>query len=168
MCSFSFFLLKAVPVAYGSSQAREWIRAVLSGLGPSHGDIGSKLHLQPTSQPAARSDPSPTWSRPGTEPFWTPCWVLNPLSHTGNSLGVFLLSLSPPPHLGALTGKPCYRPSGEELEPRSELGDEGCSSTASRDCSNPWSLFQERSWARATQLSHLSPDPQNLWGNKCL
>ena len=57
--SFIFFFLHfmATLVAYGSSQARVWIEAAAAGLHHSHSNMGSKPHLQPTSQFTATSDP---------------------------------------------------------------------------------------------------------------
>ena len=42
---FSFFLFRAAPAAYGSSQARGGIRAAAASLYHSHSNSGSKLHL---------------------------------------------------------------------------------------------------------------------------
>ena len=41
----SFFLFRATSVADGSSQVRAQIRAAAAGLGHSHSNVGSKLHL---------------------------------------------------------------------------------------------------------------------------
>ena len=41
----SFFLLTAAPVAYGSSQARDGLKAAAAGLHHSLGNTGSELHL---------------------------------------------------------------------------------------------------------------------------
>ena len=46
----------ATPAAYGSSWAKGQIRAVAAGLHQSHGNTGSKPHLQPTSPLAAMLD----------------------------------------------------------------------------------------------------------------
>ena len=46
-CFLVFFLGGAAPTAYGSSQAKGWIRAVAAGLHHSHRNAGSKPHLQP-------------------------------------------------------------------------------------------------------------------------
>ena len=43
--SFIFYLLRAVPLAYGSSQARDRIGAVPAGPHHSHSKEGSRLHL---------------------------------------------------------------------------------------------------------------------------
>ena len=43
-------LLKAVPMAYGSSQAQGWITAAPAGLHHSHSNMGSEPHLWPISQ----------------------------------------------------------------------------------------------------------------------
>ena len=47
---FFFLLFRTAPVAYASSQARGRIRAAAAGLHHSHGNAGSKPHLQPTQQ----------------------------------------------------------------------------------------------------------------------
>ena len=52
-----FFSFTAAPAAYGSSQVRGWIRAAAKGQCHSHGNTGSKMHLQPTPQLAATPDP---------------------------------------------------------------------------------------------------------------
>ena len=53
-----FVFSKAAPTAYGSSQARGLIGAVVTGLRHSHSKAGSDLHLQPTPQLTATPDPS--------------------------------------------------------------------------------------------------------------
>ena len=53
----SFFLFRATPIAYGSSQARGRIGAVAASLRHSHINVRSELHLQHTPQPAATLDP---------------------------------------------------------------------------------------------------------------
>ena len=65
---FSFLLFKAKPAAYGSSQARSWIRAAAAGLCHSHSNAGSEPHLWPIQQLMA------TWARPGIEPVSS--WIL--------------------------------------------------------------------------------------------
>ena len=56
--SFFFFLVfRAAPAAYGSSQARGWIRGTAAGLHHSHSNTGSKPHLRPTPQLTATPDP---------------------------------------------------------------------------------------------------------------
>ena len=52
-----FLLLRAVPAAYGSSQARGPIGAIAAGLHHSHSNAGSESHLQPTPQLTATPDP---------------------------------------------------------------------------------------------------------------
>ena len=54
-CLFCFF--RAVPSAYGSSQARGWIRAAATGLHHSHSKTRSKPCLQPIPQLTATLDP---------------------------------------------------------------------------------------------------------------
>ena len=51
-----FAISRAVPTAYGGSQARGPIGAVASGLGQSHSNAGSELRLQPTPQLRATPD----------------------------------------------------------------------------------------------------------------
>ena len=55
---FFFFFLRAAPMAYGSSQARDWIRAMAAGLFHSHSNAGSLTN----------------WVGPGIEP--TSSWLL--------------------------------------------------------------------------------------------
>ena len=50
-------LFRATPVAYGSSQARDPIRAVATGLCQSHSNTRSELCLRPTPQLTAMPDP---------------------------------------------------------------------------------------------------------------
>ena len=56
---FSFFLFRAVLVAYGGSQARGLIRAVAAGLCQSHSSARSEPCLRPTPQLGATLDPQP-------------------------------------------------------------------------------------------------------------
>ena len=53
----AFCLFRAAPMAYGGSQSRGRTGAIAAGLSHSHGDSGSKLHLQPTPQLTATTDP---------------------------------------------------------------------------------------------------------------
>ena len=46
--SLFFFLFRAIPLAYGGSQARGQIGAIASVLCHSHSNTRSELHLQPT------------------------------------------------------------------------------------------------------------------------
>ena len=64
---FIFFLFRATCAAHGSSQTRGRMGAVAAGLHHSQSNARSKLHLQPTLQLAATSDPLTHWSRPGIE-----------------------------------------------------------------------------------------------------
>ena len=50
-----FFLLRATPVAYGSSQARGQIGAAAASL--HHSNVGSEAHLGPAPQLKATPDP---------------------------------------------------------------------------------------------------------------
>ena len=54
---WSFVFSRAAPKAYGSSQARDGIRAVATGLHHSNSNEGSKPHLRPTPQLTATLDP---------------------------------------------------------------------------------------------------------------
>ena len=55
---FSFVcVFRATPSAYGSSQARGWIRAVAAGLHHSHSNARSQQRLRPTLQLTATSNP---------------------------------------------------------------------------------------------------------------
>ena len=54
---FFFFSVKAVPVAYGGSQARGQIRAIVASLCRSHSNVGSEPCLQPTPWLMATMDP---------------------------------------------------------------------------------------------------------------
>ena len=54
---FCFCLFRAVPEAYGGSQARGLIRAVAVGLHHSHSKARSEPHLRPTPQLMATPDP---------------------------------------------------------------------------------------------------------------
>ena len=47
-CLFFFFFFSAAPRAYGGSQARGRIGAVVTGLRQSHSNAGSEPRLQPT------------------------------------------------------------------------------------------------------------------------
>ena len=73
-----FFLFRAAPVAYGSSWARGWIRAVAASLHHSYNNARSKRHLQPAPQLEVTPDPL-------THILMDTCQVLNPLSHKRNS-----------------------------------------------------------------------------------
>ena len=53
---FFFFFFRAVPAAYGSSQARAPIRATAAGLYHSQGNAGSEPSLQTTPQLTAILD----------------------------------------------------------------------------------------------------------------
>ena len=53
----SFVFFRAIPSAYGGSQARGLIRATAASLHQSHSNSGSEPHLQPTPQLTATPDP---------------------------------------------------------------------------------------------------------------
>ena len=54
---FKFLTFRAIPTAYGGSQARGLIGAVATGLHHSHSNVGSEPSLQPTPQLTATPDP---------------------------------------------------------------------------------------------------------------
>ena len=54
---FVFDLFRAAPAAYGGSQARGLIRAVVAALCQSHSNSGSEPNLQPTPQLTETLDP---------------------------------------------------------------------------------------------------------------
>ena len=54
---FFFNLFKAIPVAYGGSQARGGMGATAASLRHSHSHARSELHLRPTPQLMATPDP---------------------------------------------------------------------------------------------------------------
>ena len=58
--SLSVWLFRAVPAAYGGSQARRPIGAVAASLHHSHSNAGSEPHLRPTPQLRAMPDLQPT------------------------------------------------------------------------------------------------------------
>ena len=68
-----FLLFRAVPSAYGSTQARGPIGAAAVGLCHSCCNVGSELHLQPTPQLTAMSDPQPTDQGQGSNPHPQRC-----------------------------------------------------------------------------------------------
>ena len=57
LLSLFFFSFRAIPTAYGGSQARGRIGAVATGLHHSHSNAASEPHLQPTPQLTAMPDP---------------------------------------------------------------------------------------------------------------
>ena len=54
---FVFCLFRAMPAAYGGSQARGLIGTLATGLHHSHSNVGSELGLRPTPQLTATLDP---------------------------------------------------------------------------------------------------------------
>ena len=63
-----FLLFRVAPEAYGSSQARGWIRASIAGLQHRHSNTGSKPCLQPTPRPHSNAGSLTLWGiRPGIE-----------------------------------------------------------------------------------------------------
>ena len=74
---FSFFLNNCSCNRYGNSWASGQIGAAAAGLRHSHSNTKSLTY----------------WARPGVEPTSSQilCWVLNMLSHNGNSSSIFLI-----------------------------------------------------------------------------
>ena len=68
LADFFFFLFRAAPTAYGSSQARGHIGAVAADLHHNPSKAGSELCLRPTLQLMSMPDPSPTGRGQGLNP----------------------------------------------------------------------------------------------------
>ena len=66
------FFFRAVPGAYGSSQGRCCIRAVVASLCHGHSNLGSKVRLWPIPQLMSIGS-STHWARPGIEPTFA--WI---------------------------------------------------------------------------------------------
>ena len=73
---FFFFFFRAATAAYGSSQAKGWIRAVATSLRHSLHQRGCGIRAMSTTHTTAHSNAgSPThWARPGIEPMSS--WLL--------------------------------------------------------------------------------------------
>ena len=110
MSFFSSFSLYSPTAAYGSSWARNWIRAAAAALCYNHGNNGSKLHLWPMLQLSATQIPNPlseardqtcilkdimSGSQP-TEPQWELCPFLSNFQSVAISNLYFLLKNSIP------------------------------------------------------------------------
>ena len=67
-------LFRAKPAAYGSSQARDWIRAAAASLYHSRSNAGSEPRLQPTPQFKVNTRSLTHWARPRIEPASS--WML--------------------------------------------------------------------------------------------
>ena len=74
-------------VAYGSSQARDLIRTVASGLRHSNSNVGSKLPVMYVAV-CGNTRSLIYWARPGIKPasLWILVRFFNPLNHNGNSI----------------------------------------------------------------------------------
>ena len=70
----SIFFFRAMPMAYGNSQARGQIGAAVAGLHHSHSNSESKPHLQPTPQLMTTLDPLSSDQGQGSNP--TSSWIL--------------------------------------------------------------------------------------------
>ena len=88
-----FCLFRTQPVACGGSQARGRIGAAPAGLHHSHSNMGSKMHMQPTSQRMAGLDPQPTEEGQGSNLHLHRCQSDSfLLSRDGNSvLTIFIM-----------------------------------------------------------------------------
>ena len=86
---YSFFLFTAAPPAYGNSWARGGIGAAAAG--PITHPLQHQIWATSVTSACSNARFSTHWARPGIEPVspWTLCWVLNPLSHNGNSVNSF-------------------------------------------------------------------------------
>ena len=86
---FFFFLNHTCGIWTFLAWARSGIWAAAVGLRHSHSNTGSEPHLQPTAYTEACSNSRSLthWVRPRIEPTssQTLCWILNLLSHSGNS-----------------------------------------------------------------------------------
>ena len=80
---YLFFLFRAIPTAYGSSQARDPIGVAASSLchSYSHSNLGSEPHLRPAVQFMATPGSLTHWARPGIEPAAS--WILAGFVTTG-------------------------------------------------------------------------------------
>ena len=63
-----FVFSRAIPAAYGGSQARSLIEATAAGLRQSHSNSGYKWCVQPTPKLTGNARSLPHWARPGIEP----------------------------------------------------------------------------------------------------
>ena len=86
----SFFfspLFIAAPEAYGSSQVWGRVRATAASLYHADTEMQDLSRICDLRSSLGQCRSLTHWARPGIEPAssWTPCWVLNPLSHHGNS-----------------------------------------------------------------------------------
>ena len=91
--NFTFLLIffRTTPTAYGISQARGQIGAAAASLHHSHSNTKSELCLQSAPQPQQHRILNPlSEARDWTHILMDPGWVLQPLSHEGNSLNVLL------------------------------------------------------------------------------
>ena len=87
---FCFLLFRAVPVAYGGSQARGPVGAAAARLHHSHSIAGSELHLRCAPQPTATLDPWPTEQGQGSNPHPHGCWSDSfLLCHNGNTENIY-------------------------------------------------------------------------------
>ena len=101
-----FYLLRATPTAYGSSQARGLIGAVAAGLHHSHSNVRSKPHLRPTPQLMARPDFESTEWGQGSNLRPHGCWSdWFALSHDGDSYLFILKWGYTSPHLWQHEGR---------------------------------------------------------------
>ena len=90
-----YFLFRAVPAAYGSSQTRGQIGAAVAGLHHCHSkwDLSGVCNLHHGSQQRWILNPLRE-TRDWTEILMDTSWVCNLLSHNGNALHYFLNIIS--------------------------------------------------------------------------
>ena len=88
---FFFGLFRAIPMAYGGSQARGRIGVVATSLHHSYSNEGSNPCLRPTPQLKATLDPQPTEQGQGLNLWIHGYWLYSfLLSHDSNSWIYFL------------------------------------------------------------------------------
>ena len=99
LCKNFFFLFRAAPAAYGGSQARGRIRAVVAGLHHSHSNTGSEPHLPPYTTVHSNTGSSTHWTRPGIEPVSS--WVHFHWTMMGSPLPILFMNF-PPCNFGSM------------------------------------------------------------------
>jgi len=105
---FSFLLFRAVPAAYGSSQARGPIRASAAGLHHSHSNMGSELHLHHSSWQRQILNPLRE-ARDLTCNLMVPSWIHFCFAQTGTPIHSFShIILHPAPLQVTRYSSQCY------------------------------------------------------------
>ena len=90
----SFFLLMVSPTAYGCSQARGQIRAAIASLHHSHSNTRSEPHLQRASSQQHQMLNPLSKARVRSWILMDTSWILNSMSHNGNSTKKFFFQLT--------------------------------------------------------------------------